>query len=190
MVKRAESGSQPDIRKEEVQVLPPYPLLQTKMKPVGKRVGPNIYFHISALEQNLEYFSGFKKFFLKNFYSFPELSKFSVIKFNTKENKITFTLCPFFFENLNPVSYGYRKYEWNENLEITSDKSAYYKVNRVYHEAGKFVPANKYRSFVQKSKDWNAEWKSAAREQNLSFRNIGYEDSWKRFLVKLGLAQK
>lgn len=161
----------------------------SEQKPIGKRVGNNLYFHMSAIECNLPFFPNFFHLLVKHTTSVPPLNKFSVIKLHLKENIATFCECPDFFGSLNPTTYSWYRITWDSNTyEIINSKAAKYKQLRVYHDAYKMVSPNKYGIYVNQSREWEQRWRKRFAEAfHFKPKNIGFKDRFNCLLIHAGL---
>lgn len=80
-------------------------------RPKGHFTNEYLYFHYFYLGHNLQLFPSFKKFYLLNFYSIPQINSFPVIELNLVYNEVGFVCWP------NPfcsVASKIKRFTWEE----------------------------------------------------------------------------
>ena len=144
---------------------------------VGKRVGNNLYIHISAVDtlSNQELFLVYQKLFL-----IPADALYYILKINTKENKVSF---------INSLDWDIASepmvgdcYSVNEKNEVKFIKSK----GQIYHHKWQFVQED-YDGFdVVESKRWSETWQNSDVVKQLKIKDknylckIGYRDYFDR----------
>lgn len=146
-----------------------------------KKVVYSIYVHKSNLKE-LERLIGQDDLesILKISKYLPEHFSYDIIKFDTKNRKVSFINSDKWDEEREPiVGDSYSTYLSNINLKLYRSRG------QIYHHKWMFV-SDDYKGFnIEESKKWSELWESkvAKNEKN----KIGYRDKWHEILLKYNL---
>ena len=148
-----------------------------KHRRIGKRVGNNLYIHLSAMDtlSNQEFSLVYQKLSL-----IPADALYCILKINTKENKVSF---------INSLDWNTASepevgdcYSVNEKNEVKFIKSK----GQIYHHKWQFVQED-YDGFdVAESKKWSDIWQDSNVVKQLKIKDknylckIGYKDYFDR----------
>ena len=144
---------------------------------VGKRVGNNLYIHISATSTltNEEIFLVYQKICSElNYFDY------NILKINTKENKVSFINSPDWNTASEPEVGDC--YSINEKDEVKFIKSK----GQIYHHKWQFVKEDYEYFDVAESKIWSDTWQNSDVVKKLKIKDknylckIGYKDYFDR----------
>ena len=150
---------------------------EKKHKRVGKRVGNNLYIHVSAMDtlSNEEIFLVYQKICLELNYF-----EYNILKINTKESKVSFIDSPDW--NIASEPEVGDCYSVNEKNEVKFIKSK----GQIYHHKWQFVKEDYEYFDVAKSKIWSDTWQNSDVVKQLKIKDknylckIGYKDYFDR----------
>ena len=155
----------------------PYLRVKTDSRKVGKRVGNNLYIHISATNTltNEEISLVYQKICLElNYFDY------NILKINTKENKVSF-INSLDWDIVSEPEVG-DCYSVNEKNEIKFIKSK----GQIYHHKWQFVQEDYEYFDVAESKRWSETWQNSDVVKQLKIKDknylckIGYKDYFDR----------
>lgn len=148
-----------------------------------KKIGGSIYIHKSNLEELKELIdiNIFNKIMeIKN--ELPNSFDFAIIKYNKKENKVSFIESIDWDEAREPlVGDSYVTDIDDINFKIIKSKG------QIYHHKWMFV-SDYYSGFdINESKDWSDKWTSIIPNDKSIKSRIGYKKYWDEILKKYNI---
>jgi hypothetical protein len=145
-----------------------------RYKNVGKRMGNDLYFHKKYVNEYLDEdtFNEYKKHLPKN-------TRFNIIKYNSKNQTISFIYSPNFNTADEPIVSDAYKVTKDGNVTLTREKTP----PQIYHHKWLFVKDD-YKGFdVDKSKERSKEWLEVSDKINMS--KIGSKRYWEEEVLPL-----
>jgi len=145
-----------------------------RYKNVGKKMGNDLYFHKKYVDEYIDEdtFNEYKKHLPKN-------AKFTIIKYNDKNETISFIYSPDFNTADEPLVSDAYKVTKDGKVTLTKEKTP----PQIYHHKWLFVKDD-YKGFnVDKSKERSKEWLEVSDKINMS--KIGSKRYWEDDVLPL-----
>lgn len=145
-----------------------------RYKNVGKKMGNDLYFHKIYVSEyiNDKIYYKFKSYLPDNF-------EFNILKFNDKNNTISFINSPDFDISDEPIVSDSYKVSQDGKVKLTKEKS----IPQIYHHKWLFVKDD-YSGFnVPKSKERSERWLEVSDKINMS--KIGFKGYWVKEVLPL-----
>jgi len=145
-----------------------------RYKDVGKKMGDDLYLHKNYANEYID-----KDFYNKLKSNLPNGVEFNIIKFNSKNETISFIYSPDFDTADEPIVSNAYKVTKDGNVTLTREKST----PQIYHHKWMFVKDD-YKGFnVGKSIERSREWLVVSDQINMS--KIGSKGYWDDFVLPL-----
>ncbi|MBD0788220.1 hypothetical protein HUO09_17835 [Vibrio sp. Y2-5] len=150
---------------------------QNGYKPVGKKIGNNVWFHIQYVDLLL---SEPEKALVQNALV-REVPEANIIRLDLKTRKLILISCPTFDTDNEPrIAYSF---------DINKGKRTAYRSNEpIYHQKFLFVKPDYLGFDYQEAVDRAATWKAMAVGEGRSFYlKIGRQNFWSDWLYQVGI---
>ena len=145
-----------------------------RYKDVGKKMGDDLYFHKKYVDEYID-----KDFYNELKSHLPKGFKFTVIKYNKKNETVSFIYSPDFNTADEPIVSDAYKVTKDGKVTLTREKS----VPQIYHHKWLFVKDD-YKGFiVGKSMERSKEWLVVSDQINMS--KIGSKGYWEEEVLPL-----
>lgn len=145
-----------------------------RYKDVGKKMGDDLYFHKKYVDEYIN-----KDFYNKLKSNLPKDFDFNIVKYNSKQNYITFINSPDFDTADEPIVSDAYKVTEDGKVKLTKEKNP----PQIYHHKWLFVKDD-YKGFdTEKSKERSRRWLEVSDRINMS--KIGSSEYWEKEVLPL-----